>query len=136
MRGIEFQLGAKNRSKRNIWFISLFIADKTGYTSKILLEVRSSHPTIFFKNFANFTRKHLRWSHFLIKLWALIPATVLKRAPSLPFSRAYTYFNIFALCFISIEPSIFEYKSFCFGTDRYLFKILNKEKVNKKSMSR
>ena len=124
MRGIEFQLGAKNRTKRNIWFISLFIADRTSSTSKILLEVRSSHPTVFFKNyvlqnFTSFTRKHLGWSHILIKLWAFIPATVLKRAPSLAFSSACTYFNIFALCFTSIEPSIFEFKSFGFRTDRY-----------------
>ena len=50
MQAIEFQLGAKNLAKRNIWFISLFIADKTGDTSKILPEVRRSHPAVFFKN--------------------------------------------------------------------------------------
>ena len=58
---------------REIYAISLFIADKTGDTSKILLEVRSSHPAVFFKNyvlqnFANFTREDLGWSHFLVKL--------------------------------------------------------------------
>ena len=42
MRGIEIELGAKNQIKRNIWFISLFIADKTEDTSKTLLEVRNS----------------------------------------------------------------------------------------------
>ena len=44
----------------------------------------SSHLQIFFKigvfkNFANFTGKHLRWSLFLIKLKAFKPATLLKR---------------------------------------------------------
>ena len=42
MQGIETELGAKNQIKRNIWFVSLFIADKTGDTSKTLLEVRDS----------------------------------------------------------------------------------------------
>ena len=57
----------------------------------------------------------------------------------------YTYFKIFALCFVSIEPCIFEFKFFGFRTDQYLFnspsyfnsqmlKFFNKEKVNKKSM--
>ena len=74
---------------------------------------------------------------------ALIPAAVLKRTPSLAFSSAYTYFNTFVLCFISIEPSIFGFKFLGFRTDQYLFnspnyfnskmlKLLNKEKVNKK----
>ena len=49
---MEFQLGAKNRTKKNIRFISLFIADKTDDTSNILLEVRSIHPAVFFKNYA------------------------------------------------------------------------------------
>ena len=64
-----------------------------------------------------------------------------KKTPSLPFSSAYTYFNMFALCFISIKPSIFQFKSFGFKTDQYLFnspsyfnskmlKILNKANVN------
>ena len=69
---------------------------------------------------------------------------MLKRTPSLAFSSAYyTCFNIFALCFISIEPSIFDFKSFGFRTDQYLLnspryfnskmlKLLIKEKVNKK----
>ena len=37
------------------------------------------------------------------------------------FQCIYTYFNILALCFISIEASIFEFKSFGFRTDQYLF---------------
>ena len=53
--GIE--LGAKNRTTRNVWFIGLFIADKTGDTSKILLKVRSSHPVVFFKNYVLFYKK-------------------------------------------------------------------------------
>ena len=34
---------------------------------------------IVLQNFANFTGKHRCWSHFLIKLQALRPATLLKR---------------------------------------------------------
>ena len=44
-------LGANNRTKRNIWYISLSIADKTGDTSKILPGVRNSHPAVFFKKY-------------------------------------------------------------------------------------
>ena len=50
LRGIEIEQGAKNRTKRNIWFISLVTVYKTGDSSKILLEVRSSHSVVFFKN--------------------------------------------------------------------------------------
>ena len=45
---------------------------------------RSSRSQMFFKiavlkNFAIFTRKHLRWSLFLIKLQTWMPVTLLKR---------------------------------------------------------
>ena len=51
LRGIEIGLDVKNRTKRNIWFISLFTADETDDPSKILQEVRSSQPAVFFKNY-------------------------------------------------------------------------------------
>ena len=48
------------------------------------LTYRSNHSKIFFKigvlkNFAKFTRKHLWWRFFLIKLQTWRPATLLKR---------------------------------------------------------
>ena len=53
---------------------------------KIILSLRSSHwrcsiEKDVFKNFANFTGKHLCWSLFLIKLHAFRPATLLKETP-------------------------------------------------------
>ena len=39
-----------------------------------------------FKNFANFTGKHLCWSFFFTKLQAFRPATLLKETPTQVFS--------------------------------------------------
>ena len=60
------------------WCCSWFILFR-----HFLIIIRSSRSQIFFKNdvlkhFANFTRKHLRWSLFLIKLQVFRPATLLK----------------------------------------------------------
>ena len=38
------------------------------------------------ENFANFTGKHVSWSHFVIKLQPLGPATILKKTPTQVFS--------------------------------------------------
>ena len=53
-------------------------------TTSLFWMHRSSRSQMFFKivvlkNFAKFTRKHLCWSLFSIKLQALRPATLLKR---------------------------------------------------------
>ena len=57
------------------------------------------------QNFTSFTRKHLGWSHILIKLWAFIPATVLKRTPSLASSSAYILVSIYLL-FVSLQSNL------------------------------
>ena len=79
------------RSFLQIWSLLLkkslmenFIFCAVGWV--VGLEGRSSGLQIFFKvgilrNFANFTGKNL-WSHFLIKLQALTPTSLLKRASS------------------------------------------------------
>ena len=53
----------------------------------LLTTDRSSHSQMFFKigvlnSFAKFTRKHLSWSLFLIKLQAFRPSTFLKETPT------------------------------------------------------
>ena len=50
---------------------------------------RCSTKKVVLKNFAVFTRKHLYWSLFLIKLRAFRPATLLKWTPTQTFSCEY-----------------------------------------------
>ena len=62
--------------------------------SEPLKKSKSSRSQMFFekssiKNFAIFTRKHLRWSLFLIKLQAFRPATFLKRSSNTCISCGY-----------------------------------------------
>ena len=52
---------------------------------------------------------------------AVSPATVLKRTTSEAFSSEYTYFNIFAHCFILSKPSLFDLSLFGFRIDQNLF---------------
>ena len=72
-----------------------------------------------------------------------MPANVLKKTPSQTFSSEYTYLNIFAHCFISIETFFLNRSDF--RTDQYLLngqshfdskKLLNKGKANKKTCAK
>ena len=49
------------------------------FSALICLETQKIKKKTNFKNFVNFTRKHLCWSLFLIKLLAWRPATLLKK---------------------------------------------------------
>ena len=51
---------------------------------------RCSAKKVVLKNFAVFTRKHLYWSLFLIKLQAFRPASLLKWTPTQTFSCKYS----------------------------------------------
>ena len=55
-----------------------------GFNYRSSRKCRNSRSQMFFKigvlkNFANFTRKQLRWNLFLVKLKALSPETLLKK---------------------------------------------------------
>ena len=72
---------------------------------KICLNFRRSHQSCsiekaVLKNFAIFTKKHLRWSLFLIELQVslLIPAIVLKETPTMVFFCEYCE-NFKSTCF-------------------------------------
>ena len=77
--------GSKYFFQQNV----VFIADShTGFCSELLwkheLNVRRSHWNFsvkkgVFRNFTNFTGKHLCWSLFLIELQTFRPAALLKR---------------------------------------------------------
>ena len=74
----------------------------------MFLEIRGSRPAVFFKTSQVSQESICDVLYFCKACKALIPATVLKRTPSQVFSSEYTFLNIFANCFISIDASLLE----------------------------
>ena len=73
-------------NKFHIFFISIFTVFSaiqarinTGWAHDKISCSQMFFKLVVFKNFANFTGKHLCWSLFLIKLQAFRPAAFLKR---------------------------------------------------------
>ena len=77
------------------------------------------------KNFANFSGKHLRCSHFLIKQRVFWPATLLKKSPTQVLSCE--YFEIFKNAYFEVETLENEIYS-CFLMSAVIQSLLGKVK--------
>ena len=70
-----------NCTKKDVFTVAFLGIDYTHFLGSVHSDIRSDMfcKIGLFKNFGKLTRKRLCWSFFLIKLYTIKPATLLKR---------------------------------------------------------